>query len=979
MRYRDAVILIPSHSLEDFPTELDERQATGLLNGFATAWHPAILEATQAIPRWSRADEPPEDVAEQLIVVPEASQDMLPHGWPDLARDRGAHVIQGIADRGPMIEAILDGLDAPPEVAPELVADFCALGFCYLQMELLTRQMHHFSSLDEVQLQREAVLAAEAAIAQDAEAARNHLKACFESLLECRERFYPVDCYLLDLCLLVPRLADEHLESLLDSDAACNVLLLGNDLAEIADNNPELIAKMRQKWDAGTINLVGGERHELPVPLVPLESVLWDFEQGMQLFESLLGRRPKTWARRRYGFATQLPQILAKWGYHSALHVALDDGIYPDAEQSKVQWEGCDGTVIHAMTRIPLAADSALSYLRFCLRMSESMEEDQIAAITFARWPEVESPWLGDLRIIDRYAPVLGRFVSFDDFIDQTETPGRLSNYQEREYLSPFLVQAVAREERDPVSRFVRHYRRRFQFDACAWLRSAAEAVQGQPIRSTGDMLELIETHGPDQGEEDASVEERLRAFQDQAVSDFSRMMLQQSTDQVGRLVLNPLSFKRRVVVEVAGDEGVPVPTGDVKVVQQLGDKHLALVEVPPCGFTWFPVQGAASPSGAPNAPATVQDHMLRNEFFEVHINDQTGGIQQIKEYGRKPNRLSQQLAFRFPAERVVTPARDDAPAQKSFYSQMRCESIRVNCDGPGMGEICTQGTVVDQAHGTRLAGFQQTVRVWRGRPLLELRIELDIESDPEGSPWATYFASRFAWNDSTAALTRSVLEGAHGVGGERFESPHFLELASDEQRTTIFGRGLPFYRKTGARMVDAILVTGQERCRTFDFVIGIDRQFPMQSAIEALTPTISVPTQQRKPQEPHSGWLFQVRESNVLLTRILPCCADTLQQAASATDSAVPAEAEGPVEGPAEGPVEGPVEGEPAYALRVRLLETEGRNRRVHLSCFRIPVLARQRDLQGRIVSDLEIEDGQVVLEMTAFEIADVELCFHR
>jgi len=971
MRYRDAVILIPSHSLEDFPTELDERQATGLLNGFATAWHPAVLEATQAIPRWSRADEPPEDVADQLIVVPEACQDMLPRGWPDLARERGAHVVQDVAERGPMIEAILDGLDEPPEVAPQLVADFCALGFCYLQMELLTRQMHHFSSLDEVQLQREAVLAAEAAIAHDSEAAGNHLKACFESLLECRERFYPVDCYLLDLCLLVPRLADEHFQTLLDSDAACNVLLLGNDLAEIAADNPELITKMRQKWDSGTINLVGGERQELPVPLVPLESVLWDFQHGMALFESLLGRRPKTWARRRYGFATQLPQILEKWGYHSALHVALDDGIYPDAEQSKVQWEGCDGTVIHAMTRIPLAADSALSYLRFCLRMAESMEEDQIAAITFARWPEVESPWLGDLRIIDTYAPVLGRFVSFDDFIDQTETPGRLSNYQEREYLSPFLVQAVAREEPDPVSRFVRHYRRRFQFDAFAWLRSAAEAVQGRAISPTRDMAELVETNGPDQLECDPSVDERLRQFQDQAIQDFSQMTLQQSTDQVGRLVLNPLSFKRRVVVEIDGDEGFPVSAGDVKAVQQRADKHLALVEVPPCGFTWFALSGTPPESSADKSPATVHDQILRNEFFEVHINDKTGGIQQIKEYGRKPNRLSQQLAFRFPAERVVAPEREGVPAQKSMYSQMRCESIQVTCAGPGMGEICTQGTIVDQVQGTRLAGFQQTVRVWRGQPFLELQIQLDVESAPDGSPWATYFASRFAWNDSTAALTRSVLEGAHGVGGERFESPHFLELASDEQRTTIFGRGLPFYRKTGDRMVDAILVTGQERCRTFDFVIGIDRQFPMQSAFEALTPAISVPTQRQKPQEPNSGWLFQVRESNVLLTQILPCCAETLRQESSSTAASAAAEPECP-DGAA-------VDDVPAYALRVRLLETEGQNRRVHLSCFRVPVLARQRDLQGRILSELAIEDGQVVLEMTAFEIADVELCFHR
>jgi alpha-mannosidase len=655
--------------------------------------------------------------------------------------------------------------------------------------------------------------------------------------------------------------------------------------------------------------------------------------------------------------------------------VALDDGIYPDAEQSKVQWEGCDGTVIHAMTRIPLAADSALSYLRFCLRMAESMEEDQIAAITFARWPEVESPWLQDLRAVDKYAPVLGRFVSFDDFIDQTETPGRLSSYQEREYLSPFLVQAVAREEWDPISRFVRHYRRRFEFDASLWLQSATEAVLGGDVSGAHELQKRIEGNGSDPLEDDPELDDRLQDFRDQAVHKFSEIALQQDTDQPGCLVLNPLSHKRRVVVEFDGSQGTPVVAGGVKAVQELSGKSLALVEVPPCGFAWFGL--SSKPAGLPvgnkvdRTPSTVQDHVLRNEFFEVHINETTGGIQQIKEYGRRPNRLSQQLSFRFVSERVVSPPRDGEPALKSIYAQTCCETVQVTCSGPGLGEIVTKGAIIDQVHGERLAGFQQRMRLWRGSPFLELQIQLDIESSPEGSPWATYFASRFAWNDSTASLTRSVLEGAHSVGSERFESPHFLELAIDEQRTTIFGKGLPFYRKTGPRRVDAILVAGKERCRTFDFVIGVDRQFPMQSAVEMLHPAMTLATQNRKPREPNSGWLFQVRESNVLLTQILPC-----PTAIATRDTADEFAPDAPDFDSSQCPQS---DNEGRSAVMVRLVESEGRNRRVHLNCFRIPALARQRDLQGRVLSELAIEDGQVVLEMTAFEIADVELCFEK
>ena len=56
MNFSEVVILIPSHSLEDFPSELGEKPAASLLNVFAVAWHPALLLETQCLPKWLRAD-----------------------------------------------------------------------------------------------------------------------------------------------------------------------------------------------------------------------------------------------------------------------------------------------------------------------------------------------------------------------------------------------------------------------------------------------------------------------------------------------------------------------------------------------------------------------------------------------------------------------------------------------------------------------------------------------------------------------------------------------------------------------------------------------------------------------------------------------------------------------------------------------------------------------------------------------------------
>ena len=218
-----------------------------------------------------------------------------------------------------------------------------------------------------------------------------------------------------------------------------------------------------------------------------------------------LGPPPETWARRRYGFSTLLPQILHRYGYRGDLHVALDDGLYPDTEQSKIRWEGCDGSVIEATTRIPLAAESAGSYLRFPSRMAESMQQDQTAAVIWARWPEVRSPFWQDFERIHRYAPVLGRFVTFRQFFEQTDDPGRQSRFEETEYLSPFLIQSVAAQERDPIGRFQRHFRRRARFDAGAWLDGLASALRKEAIGTPAgrELEDRLESSGPDLPSED--------------------------------------------------------------------------------------------------------------------------------------------------------------------------------------------------------------------------------------------------------------------------------------------------------------------------------------------------------------------------------------------------------------------------------------------------------------------------------------------
>lgn len=956
MAYRDLIVLIPSHSLEDFPTELGEKEAASLLNAFAVVWHPALIAGARSIPSWHRADEPPQTLDGRLIVVPLVCDDWLPGGWIEQARSAGATVVAGYSQREDMLNAALAPLELEKSPDPHLTADFLSLGSCFLQVELLTRHMRHFSNIDEIRLQQRALAAADAVMADDAETARAHLLGCFEVLTEARERFYPVECYLIDLCLLIPSLADEHFIRTLSQKTPINVLATASDLKTIAEQKPETHSALREAWQRDTADVVGGEWRELPAPLIPLESLLRQIALGNHALRELFGKTPKTWARRRFGLSTLLPQILSRFGYHSALHVVLDDGIYPDAESSRIRWEGCDGTVIDAMSRIPLAADSAVSYLRFPVRMAESMDQDPVAAITFARWPEVSAPWFEDFRRSNRYSPVLGRFVTLDHFFQQTDMPGRLSTYDAGEYLSPFLLQSVARQEQDPLSRYVDAFRRRRAFDAADWCRASAAGLTGQPVSSAAseEVEKAIEGDGPDGGSGVNEVaEQALRDYSADSVRALRNVIMHGAGNRPGWLVVNPLSFTRRVAVELPGADHPPDMAGAVKAVQWGEEHKFAVVEVPGSGFAWIPADGRAAGTRDTKV-RTAEPYVLRNEFFEVVINEETGGIGQIRPYDRRANYLSHQLAFRFPRERTVHSGPDDEEGVQTYYSEMRRSDIQITCTGPALGEMVITGDIVDQVKNERLAGFRQTIRVWRGRPVVELDIELEIDHLPEGDPWSNYFATRFAWNDSAASLTRSVLLGAQGIRGERFESPEYVEIASPTERTTILTHGLCFHRQTGPRMVDSLLVVAGETRRRFQFTISIDREYPLEAARDATVPIAVIPTENGPPQAGESGWFFHLDARNVQITRVLE-----LVEVPSGDESSQRHASPG------------------AAGFALRLIETEGRSRPVRLRLFRTPTTARQRDFQGRSVCDLAIEDDAVVLDLDAYEIADVELRF--
>jgi len=958
MSLRDIVVLIPSHSLEDFPTEQPEKEAASLLNSFAVAWHPELLAQTEKLPRWQRADETASFHSGQLFFVPTACDGWLSHHWLDDARAAGATVISGVHDREEMISAALGVFSERVEVAPDLISDFFSLGFCWLQVELLTRRMRNYGNSDETRLQVMAIAAAKASLDHDRETAETHLRACFELLQESREKFYPVECYLIDLCLLSAAIPAETLANEARRETPWSLLATASDLDHLCKQSEAAGKIMSTTCRAGGISIVGGEDRETPLNGLPLESAIYHFTRGLDRIQELFGQRPVVWGRRKYALTSQLPQLLTLLGYHAALHVVIDDGIYPDAEHSKFRWRGSDETVINSMSRIPLAADSASTYLRFPVRMAESMDHDQVAGLMFARWPDAVGLFFEDLRRSSKYAPVLGRFVTLDQFFEKSELPGQLITHQAHEYFSPYLIQSVARRESNPLSRFSDHVLRRRRFDAADWCRGLARAFRQVAINTpNADQVEKnLESAAPDADVAATSIaEQAMLSVEDIWPGELAHVIVRGGVFQRGFMVFNSLSFTRRVCLNLPSLKSSPGVIGPIKAVQFNGQEphnSVVIVDLPGAGFVWIPEdEGAALQP--PQKHSMVEGGVLQNEWFEVSINEQTGGIRHVRLQDQRTKRLSQQISFRFPHKRTIA---NHVESLETEYAEMRCRSIEVLSSGPLRAEISTTGEIVDQTNGERLATFRQTTRIWRTRPIIEIDIELSDVQPPDGDPWNNYFAVRFAWNDATSAVSRSIFHSAQGFGGERFETSDYVEVASDSERLTIVPHGLPFHRRTGTRMLDSLLIVEGEQTRSFRFTLAIDKTFPLETAWNATTPVNIVSTENRPPGNATTGWFFHLDARNVQLTRILGLIdpPPMTSESSEREDTPVMPSRQG---------------------FAVRLLETEGRSSRIRFRTFRQPLMARKRDLVGKTLEILVLEGDSVLLEMRANEIAVIEL----
>ena len=925
------------------------------LNGAVCLWHPALIWGATEPPKVDSSYDHEMPIAGQVFATPSAPPLFQPDDWPFRVQNAGAIRFEAAAERETTLanikQAVLDAVngDVPeakeafgsPEVQallelpPEKVRPFLGLAFGHLMIESLFDAMEHEHLLAVEEFWSEVQQAIAALLRPDgASESEEHLKQAAGRLLSAREVLYPIAVHVLDIALLDGKKLDVPLPAAFDRGFPLNLMVTGQALEKLAAEFPERVRVLQEKLNPdlqpAALEITGGVYREREDALLPLESQLWNLEKGKASAKDVMNVDVQVYGRKRSAFHPQTPLFLSACGLRHALLLNFDNAVIPNHRATVVNWASPDGRSIDAFTRTPLKAHQGQTFFNLVYNLHQSISQDTAPTLALLHEGEPAFPLYEDWLALSKLAPVLGEWTTFSRYFSDALAGEYAGAANADDFFADYLEERINDRRCDPVSAFPRQARQRRRIDS-AWALAAVHRALTAPTEAEQDAVrrlqeaeDAMETEGLDAvpGSPAPAVAEVAAIEQEFAVKIAARLQVRATDNQPGYLVLNPCAFPRRVALELDPiDAPFPIE-GPIKAAQFDADKLRVVVETPPLGFAWLPRVGKPGTAQPKPRLRLAENNMVRNEFFEAEIDPETGGLRAIRDLRTRIPRVAQQL--------VYNPG-----------SKMEARSLKVTINGPALGEIVSEGVIVDEQNQP-LATFKQRFRAWLSRPLLDIRIEIEPTHAPSGYPWHSYYGARFAWRDDRAALMRGVNGVSNQTNRTRPLSPDFLELRVGRQNTLIFPGGLPFHQRHGSRMVDLILIPEGETARVFDIGLALDRDNHLQTALGFVSPVAVVPTTKGPPHVGPSGWLFHVDAPNLVMTSLKPCpTADGVRR------------------------------------LQARFLEATGYGGTAELRCVRDPAAAYVLDGEGTASTELPITGDAIRIDFSANDLQRLQIDF--
>lgn len=859
----NAYLLLPGYELDGYPRSLDSKSAAELLSGWLALWHPALIAQINSAPAWTQAENFTDSIPGSLVIIPKLAELEPDPGFVEAEANNQIAVLRPEAGWAVSQQKALALANVSPgEVAPDLLQQFAALGYAYLQIQLMTRQLRYTSNLDQLLFSDQVCQAAEAALANDQDQAQQLLQSCFDSLGQERDHYYSLDVSLLDITLLADSTLGKSFEKQLEAATKTTYLASADLLKEMPEACRQSLLEQVNSKNAA---ICGGLDIERPHTLLSRDAILREYQRGQTAYEELGFACPKVFSRLSFGFTSEQASDLEQLGFEGALMVAWTGGSYPEGSQTKMSWESSDGNYLATVAAPVFDASDAASYLSLGWEIGEALDHQHVPTLLFAHWPNRRSEFFELLQIIASKTPALGRWSTVDEYFKDTDEP----YHQERLSASGFRYPWMSTSQ-DP-QQLVLAMKRHFQLsNRCRSLQnltilasqiankpseipprpedstpetlelspapeSDSQEAQNRRENPTYSMLPLKEHNQPLAAAADiadtlldvqSASEEAFKegdALADQAEAEIleqlSNSILGKTTKETdatnGYLFLNPRSTPARTRVGLPKSQFLQ--DAEWKFASSMvGHDRYTSVDLPALGFVSAPL--ASSESQPKLKPLAQSGGLLQNEFLEAQIDTRRGHLLSLHVPGRRGNRLSLMLA-----------RRDKTDSSKLKYSSMIASDVQMLTSSGLCGLVRAKGKL--EFDGSKVGEFEIDYEVWRGNRVLEIAIRLSsLASLTATNPWKSAYVARLAWPMESAILRYFTAGNRQTWASGQAIAPELIEIDETDYRTQYLTGGLAFHRRTETRFLETIL-SADGKDVEHRIGIGVDLPSPIQNA----------------------------------------------------------------------------------------------------------------------------------------------------
>ena len=873
--FDECCVLIPVSTLEDFPSDLSDYDARSLLAAWTVLWHPRLLAQTEQIPIWHRADAPPEPIGQRLFTVPNPSINMLPDGY-QLRAQQTAEAVWVTGDNRDEMLGKLNLESCPPLSDGSRTVteqDFFAAAYASLQIQVMTRRLRYTSNLDEIHLQNRLVAAAKAFVEGKADEAIAALHDVFDCLAEERDHYFSSDPHLVDLVLtsestleplleLASQTAAETTTPGQDADpevkrTPINILLDANLCRTLAESTDLRVDTLKELLKSETLGWAGGGPAEnICLDAMTLLQAESSFLDSHRQIEQCIGITPPVYGRFSGTTPSDLTATLARIGYCGMIPIDFAGG-RGFGDEAKVIMQSAAGD-LEALTAKPIDAASDAAFLNLGAKLGEAIDSGEIATALLAHWPGKACDSFADLQCIAGWSLVLGRFWTLADYFREGEHPyhnGNLSasSPDAAEWLSTLIDSGIPR----PIEAAAERFRHQLVAEQNTLLTGMTRLISGNTDSAPTDSTDTKSlAPGAELAQAMGFTTIETTHKDDSECSDI--------------LLLNPHSNGLRTRVTVSGD---PPPKAEhIFATSQEGNVTETTVDIPSCGFVLLRQNDSKKKSkvgiGARlrksllgGVKPIAEERMLTNEFMEIAISAETGGIAGIYSGGTRGNRFSMRLVRCSPQR---TDSKKSMPGEET---QMRCTGHRILTTNAAIGTIETSGELIDHNEAT-LAHFTLRYSLSRGSRTLVVAGNIDILHGLEGEPWDNYYAIRAAVANESSVCRALIRDKMHRPGSRRVVSPLGVLLDEAERQTLICSNGSAFHRRVGNRFLDTLVAVPGDKDASFSISYGMDVPNPVNAARELLTGPEQVAVN-RSENAPTTGWLIHTSPRDLLVSQL--------------------------------------------------------------------------------------------------------------